>query len=376
MQSIGFYCDADSIEANAMHQLQQYAQKPHLQKICAFTDIHYCSEKALPVGVAFETKDYCYPLITGKDIGCGVMYLKVNKAYWRKPFHKKEHYKALVFAHQKMTNDGLGGGNHFLSIEEDDEDVYIICHTGTRDRGIALYQHCMSLCRDFSQEYGSEVDFIHKDFLKESFRDYYQQTLDFGYQRRKNFCIKTLLFLQKAHYILCDKNSIDKDYLKQDYSKMLHTGYLNGTPFELSDSMHNHLKFEAESIMHRKGSTELIPGNTAVIPLSMSRGSLLVKAADSTATTAALNSCAHGAGRRLSRYDAMKHWKTTLKQKQRKAYIERFPELLDHSGRFPSGYIQEFDFAYKDSQDIFAFQPYLKLVAQTSPVATIKYTEI
>lgn len=376
MQSIGFYCDVNSIETNAMHQLQQYAQKPYLKKICAFTDIHYCSEKALPVGVAFATKDYCYPLITGKDIGCGVMYLKVNKAYWLKPFNKKEHYKALVFAHQKMTDDGLGGGNHFLSIEEDEQDVYIICHTGTRDRGIALYQHCMSLCRDFSQEYGSEVDFIHKDFLKENFKDYYRQTLEFGYQRRKNFCIKTLVFLQNAGYILCDKNSIDKDYLKQDYSKMTPTGRLNGTPFELSDTMHNHLKFETDQIMHRKGSTELIPGNIAVIPLSMSRGSLLVKAGDTTATAAALHSCAHGAGRRLSRYDAMKHWKTTLKQKQRKAYMEQFPELLDHSGQFPSGYIQEFDFAYKDNQDIFAFQPYLKLVSQTSPVVTIKYTEI
>ncbi len=44
-----------------------------------------------------------------------------------------------------MTDDGLGGGNHFLSIEEDNEAVYIICHTGTRDRGIALYQHCLQL---------------------------------------------------------------------------------------------------------------------------------------------------------------------------------------------------------------------------------------
>ena len=54
MPSIGFYCDTNSIEQNAMDQLQQYAQKPFVNNICAFTDIHYCSEKALPVGVAFE----------------------------------------------------------------------------------------------------------------------------------------------------------------------------------------------------------------------------------------------------------------------------------------------------------------------------------
>jgi tRNA-splicing ligase RtcB/release factor H-coupled RctB family protein len=72
----------------------------------------------------------------------------------------------------------------------------------------------------------------------------------------------------------------------------------------------------------------------------------------------------------------MKHWKTVLKEKQRKAYKERFAELLDRSGNFPQGYIQELDFAYKDSVDIFRYQPYLKKVTQTSPVITIKYSEI
>jgi len=376
MQSIGFYCDANSIEQNAMDQLQQYAQKPFMDAICAFTDIHYCAEKALPVGVAFQTRDYCYPLITGKDIGCGVMYLKVSKAFWLRPFDKKAHFQALYFAHQKMTDDGLGGGNHFLSIEEDSEAVYIICHTGTRDRGIALYQHCLQLTRDFSREYGKDVDFVHRDFLTETFRQYYHNTLRFGYERRKNFCIKTLIFLQKANYVSAHKNAIDKDYPGFNFKNMEEEGSLNGTPYVLEDSIHNHLRFMEPYIMHRKGSTELMKGKTVVIPLSMSRGSLLVQAVSANAANNALHSCAHGAGRKLSRFDAMKHWKTVLKEKQRREYKERFSELLNRSGDFPQGYIQEFDFAYKDSTDIFSYQSYLKKVTQTTPVVTIKYTEI
>lgn len=376
MQPIAFYCDANTIEQNAMHQLQQYAQKPFVNRICAFTDIHYCSEKALPVGVAFNTTDYCYPLITGKDIGCGVMYLKIGKQYWLRPFDKKEHYKAWHFAHQKMTDDGLGGGNHFLSIEEDDEAIYIICHTGTRDRGIALYQHCIQLTRDFSKEYGRDVDFVHQEFLTEKFLQYYQATLQFGYERRKNFCIKTLIFLQMANYIRCDKAAIDRNYLQQNYKQAAHNAVLNGTPYMLEDSIHNHLRFTGRHIMHRKGSTELEKGKTVVIPLSMSRGSLLVQPIDQPAANAALHSCAHGAGRQLSRFDAMKYWKTVLKEKQRKAYKEQFSELLDRSGNFPHGYIQEFDFAYKDVDDIFSHQPYLKKITHTRPVVTLKYTEI
>ena len=376
MKSIGFYCDAKSIEQNAMAQLQQYAQKPFVDAINAFTDIHYCAEKALPVGVAFLTTDYCYPLITGKDIGCGVMYLTINKAFWLKPFDKKAHFQALYFAHQKMTDDGLGGGNHFLSIEEDNEAVYIICHTGTRDRGIALYQHCLQLTREFSQVYGKDVDFVHRDFLSEDFRQYYNATLTFGYERRKNFCLKTLLFLQKANYVRCDKNAIDKDYLNFNYKNMEEEGSLNGTPYKMEDSIHNHVRFMEQHIMHRKGSTELNIWKTVVIPLSMSRGSLLVQAGSVSAADEALYSCAHGAGRRLSRFDAMKYWKTVLKEKQRREYKEQFSELLNRSGNFPQGYIQEFDFAYKDATDIFKYQHYLKKVTQTTPVVTLKYSEI
>ena len=376
MESIDFYCDANSIEQNAMVQLQQYAQKPFVNAICAFTDIHYCAEKALPVGVAFKTTDYCYPLITGKDIGCGVTYLKVSKAYWLKPFDKNAHFQALYLAHQKMTDDGLGGGNHFLSIEEDSEAVYIICHTGTRDRGIALYQQCLQLTREFSREYGQDVDFVHKDFLSTKFRQYYNATLMFGYERRKNFCIKTLLFLQKANYVHCDKSAIDKDYLHFNFKNFEEEGSLNGTPYKMEDSIHNHVRFSEQHIMHRKGSTELSKGKTVVIPLSMSRGSLLVQAGSVAATEAALNSCAHGAGRRLSRFDAMKYWKTVLKEKQRREYKERFSELLNRLGNFPPGYIQEFDFAYKDAADIFRYQLHLKKITHTSPVVTVKYTEI
>ena len=62
--------------------------------------------------------------------------------------------------------------------------------------------------------------------------------------------------------------------------------------------------------------------------------------------------------------------------KDRKAYKERFSEMLDRSGNFPNGYIQELDFAYKDHSEIFEYQSYLKKVTETKPIVTIKYTEI
>lgn len=378
MSEINYFCEEATIEKNASTQIIKYAESPHIDTVCAFTDIHFCDEKAIPVGVAFSTEDYIYPLITGKDVGCGVMYLKLSKSDWIKPFDKKEHYKAFNLAHTKMTDDGLGGGNHFLSLEEDAESIYIMCHTGTRNRGIALYQHCFSLVQSFSAEYGQAVPFIPKSFVDEKFYEYYNNILRFGYERRKNFCLKTLIFLQQANYIKSDKRSIKKDYLNLDFSEWAEQGKLNGTAYKLGDSIHNHIRFEEDGkVIHRKGSTELTNQNTVVIPLSMTRGSLLVKLKPyAELATKALFSCAHGAGRRLSRFDTMKHWKNTLKSKDRKAYKNKFSEMLDRSGNFSSGYIQEFDFAYKDHSDIFKFQTYLKKVTETRPIVTLKYTEI
>lgn len=378
MNKINFFCDEDAIESNASEQIIKYAESPHIKAVCAFTDIHFCDEKSIPVGVAFATEDYIYPLITGKDIGCGVMYLKIAKSDWLKPFDKEEHYRAFNLMHTKMTDDGLGGGNHFLSLEEDDDFVYVICHTGTRDRGIGLYQHCYKLVQSFSEEYGREVPFIHQSFLDEKFYAYYNSILDFGYARRKNFCLKTMIFLQKANYIKCNKGSINKDYLHMDFSTLEEQGKLHGTAYKLGDSMHNHIRFEEDGqIIHRKGSTELSGKGTVVIPLSMTRGSLLVKlkSYDELAPKA-LFSCAHGAGRKLSRFNTMKYWKYTLKAKDRKMYQNKFSEMLDRSGKFSSGYIQEFDFAYKDHADIFKYQTYLTKVSETRPIVTLKYTEI
>ncbi|MFN5169072.1 MAG: RtcB family protein [Cyclobacteriaceae bacterium] len=376
MGELKYYCNKEKVEANAVEQVEAYAQQEYIQQVCAFTDIHFCDEKAVPVGVAFSSQEYFFPLVTGKDIGCGVMYLKVSKANWLKPFNKNEHYRALNLAHTQMTDDGLGGGNHFLSLEEDEQSIYIICHTGTRNRGIGLYQHCLGLVDNFSLEYGRKVPFVHRSFADDKFFTYYNETLTYGYERRKNFCLKTLLFLLQANYLRGKKELMPKNYLNQNLANAEPRGELYGIEYELRDSIHNHLRFGNKQIIHRKGSTELSKGSVVVIPLSMTRGSLLVSVTSVAQAEEALLSCAHGAGRKLSRFDTMRYWKSSLKEKERREYKNRFSEMLDRSGNFPSGYIQEMDFAYKDHGEIFTHQPYLKKITQTAPIVTIKFSEI
>jgi len=55
--------------------------------------------------------------------------MKIPKKNYIKEFDKSKYYKALYREHLLMTDEGLGGGNHFLSIEEDHRNLYIIVHT-------------------------------------------------------------------------------------------------------------------------------------------------------------------------------------------------------------------------------------------------------
>ena len=196
---IKFYCDKSKVEDNALKQLEGYSSMPNIESLCAFTDIHYCDEKAIPVGVAFSSLDIFYPLVTGKDLGCGVMYLKVPKTHWMRSFNKVDHYDAFERAHRSMTDDGLGGGNHFLAIEEDETDIYIICHTGSRNRGIEMFQHNYGLTKDYSQAIGKDVNYVGLDYIDEFDKGYYDKytsVLGHANDRRMDFVIKTLIFLQ------------------------------------------------------------------------------------------------------------------------------------------------------------------------------------
>ena len=345
---IKYFCNKEEIEANAAELI--LATEKEMDEVCVFPDIHYCAERSIPVGVAFLSSDNFFPLVTGKDVGCGVMFLRFPSNKWNKSFNKLEHYNAFNKASQNFTDDGLGGGNHFLSIEEgDDGYTYIICHTGTRNLGIHMYQHFLALVDDFNYREGVKGTSLPIDKWTDELSEKYKKVVDFGVSRRTQFVTRTFDFLIRNNYI-------------------------NKVNYEVVDSIHNVFEIDGKKANHRKGATVLTDSEVA-IPLSMTRGTLIVIPKPFTDLSENLWSCAHGAGRKLSRTDSLKHWHS-MKNKEKKVYEQNFVEMLGRDGRFPNGYLQEFDFAYKSSDTILRDQPFLKKVSQTKPIVTIKYTEI
>ncbi|WP_170170246.1 RtcB family protein [Hymenobacter perfusus] len=342
-----YFTDCSAVEQNALQSLLAFEQQDNIGQIAVFPDIHYCSERSIPVGVAFQTNDVFYPLVTGKDMGCGVAYLRIPRSEVLRPFDKARHYRALEREVHRMTDEGLGGGNHFLSLEESADYLYVIVHTGSRNLGVYMYQENVRLL----QLHNPGQDWLPAEVATPAYRQQYQRVLTYAAGRRREFLDKTYDFLLRNQYVAA------------------------GTPV-VADSCHNLLDFTPAGIIHRKGSTQLVAGGEVVIPLSMSRGSLIVRPNPwHEALEPALWSCAHGAGRQLSRTDTLKFWHS-LKKTEKDAYRQRFSELLNRQGDFDSSILQEFDFAYKDSAALLATQPHLLRCDETTPIVTVKFTGV
>ena len=345
MSKVNYYTEESLIENNAKESLNIFENDNDIQRISVFPDIHYCSEKSIPVGVAFKTTDFFYPLVTGKDMGCGVAFMRIPKKHYILPFDKQKHYRAFDKESQTMTDEGLGGGNHFLSLEESSKHLYIIVHTGSRNLGIYMYQKNYELIQK-----NGLLNKLPIELATEEYKNDYERILKYSHDRRLEFLMKTKNFLVKNKYI-------------------------DDTSYFISDSCHNYLEFKKDGVIHRKGSTGLYE-EEVVIPLSMSRGSLIVKPDKwSDELEKSLYSCSHGAGRKLSRTDTLKFWHS-LKKSQKEIYKKNFSEVLEKNGEFSSSLIQEFDFAYKTSDDILKTQPHLIKSDETSPIVTVKFTGI
>ncbi|WP_345223358.1 RtcB family protein [Hymenobacter koreensis] len=342
-----YFTDRSGVEQHALQSLLAFEQQETIGRMAVFPDIHYCSERSIPVGVAFATTDVFYPLVTGKDMGCGVAYLRIPRRDVLRPFEKGKHYRALEREVHAMTDEGLGGGNHFLSLEASEEYLYVLVHTGSRNLGIYMYQQNRALL----QQHNPGQDWLPRELATPAYVNEYERVLAYAASRRQAFVSKTYDFLLRNQYVAA------------------------GTPV-YADSCHNLLEFHPHQVIHRKGSTQLAAEREVVIPLSMSRGSLIVKPNRwDPSLEHALWSCSHGAGRVLSRTDTLKHWHS-LKRAEKDAYRQRFPELLNRQGDFESSILQEFDFAYKDATALLATQPFLICCDQTQPLVTVKFTGV
>ncbi len=315
------------IENEALTQLKRIAELPIIHShIAAMPDVHLGI--GATVGAVIPTLNAIIPAAVGVDIGCGMSAVRLsikssqlpdNLAAMRSAIeravpvglqaHKTVSIRESACKHMaagvewlfekhptvmKMLKQPntlwtkqmgtLGSGNHFIEVcVDENKDVWIMLHTGSRGIGNAIGQYFIALAK---KDMGKHIHNLpDKDLAyftegSEHFVDYVtavnwaQEYARVNRNEIMGLVLRAITpFLPKFH---ADRHAIN-----------CHHNYV---------SREHH--FGADVLVTRKGAIRAGEGELGIIPGSMGAKSFIVRGkgdADSFC------SCAHGAGRKMSR---------------------------------------------------------------------------
>ena len=374
----------DNVEESAMRQIENLTTLPFLfHHLAIMPDVH--AGMGMPIGGGLACNDAVIPNAVGVDIGCGMCAVKtswklenITPEVLRKKImrgirkriplgmdhHKEPQDEAYLPTghdidktvivkqrHISITKEvgTLGGGNHFIELQKDEEGtLWIMIHSGSRNLGARVGEHYNKIARDLNEKWHSVV----KPELRLSFLP--RGTKEFEmYWNEMRFCIdfafcNRRLMMQRIEEVIADA--------------------LPGIEFEpMINIAHNYAAFEhhygEDVIVHRKGATLAREGIVGIIPGSQGTASYIV---EGLGNPESFCSCSHGAGRVMSRTAAIK----TLDMAAEVAQLEA--KGIVHAIRCQDD-MQEASGAYKDIETVIKNElDLVKIKTRLLPIAVIK----
>lgn len=330
----------EEMEEGCLEQARHLAELPFIHKwVCLMPDTH--QGKGMPIGGVIATEGVIIPNAVGVDIGCGMNFISTNikvaemrpvvtgngtliqsivgeimrnipvgyNSYKKKQesevldrclghsadYEKNEALYPLIEDAYYQTGT-LGGGNHFIELQEDQEGYLgIMLHSGSRHFGKEICDYYHNRARELNRTWYSEVpDEYRLAFLpvdSTEGREYIlwmNLALEYAYENRARM-------MEKVKEIISQK--IDK-FLGQT---VCYTEPIN--------CHHNYASLEEhygkEVWVHRKGATRVRNGEMAVIPGAMGSYSYVVMG---KGCAESFCSSSHGAGRAYSRKAALENF--------------------------------------------------------------------
>lgn len=326
----------DNMDELSVEQIQKLCNQDFIQgsKIRIMPDVH--SGAGCTIGTTMTIKDKVVPNLVGVDIGCGMETIAIkekvidfekfdNLIYEkipaginiRKDMHKYaseiELEELRCFYNISHVRAGrsigtLGGGNHFIEVDRDDDgNLYIVIHSGSRHLGKEAAQYYQE--EAYKQLNGCtkrDIDKVILD-LKNSGR---QAEIPAVIENLRNSVTSEIP--QELAYV--------SDYLFDDYihdmkiiqkfavlnRKAIADELVQGLGLTVEDeftTIHNYI--DTESMILRKGAVSARLGERLLIPINMRDGSLICTGKGNPDWN---YSAPHGAGRILSRGQAKKRF--------------------------------------------------------------------
>ncbi len=374
----------DNVEESAMRQIENLTTLPFLfHHLAIMPDVH--AGMGMPIGGVLACKDAVIPNAVGVDIGCGMCAVKTNWKIDNIPpevLRKKimrgirkriplgmDHHKEpqdeaylptghdidkTVIVKQRQISitkevGTLGGGNHFIELQKDEEGtLWIMIHSGSRNLGARVGEHYNNIARVLNEKWHSVV----KPELRLSFLPWGTKEFEM-YWNEMRFCID---------FALCNRR-----LMMQRIEEVI-ADALPGIEFEpMINIAHNYAAFEhhygEDVIVHRKGATLAREGVVGIIPGSQGTASYIV---EGLGNPESFCSCSHGAGRVMSRSAAIK----TLDMAEEVAQLES--KGIVHAIRCQDD-MQEASGAYKDIETVIMNElDLVKVKTRLLPIAVIK----
>lgn len=274
-------------------------------KIRIMPDVH--AGMGCVIGFTGDLGDKVIPNIVGVDIGCGLTCIKLkdkdvdlrkldNVIKRKIPSgfnirktsiikhdlsHMKCYNKLQNHKRFELSLGTLGGGNHFIELNKDDEDnLYLVVHSGSRNLGhqVASYYQNLAIKTCNKDRLNNNLEIIPDDlcYLTGKNREDYLHDMD-----------------------VCQKfASLNRELMLKEITKNMNLDYFKDNTIE---TIHNYISFEDNIV--RKGAISAKKDEELIIPINMRDGCIIGIGKGNEDWN---YSAPHGAGRLMSRTEARK----------------------------------------------------------------------
>lgn len=355
----------NNIEQKALDQINLLLEQEVFKdcKIRIMPDVH--AGAGCVIGFTGNLGDKVIPNIVGVDIGCGMLCVELGKIdidlaalddfiknnipsgynIYKNSEYKEDSTMIIneLYCKDKLRNKEhllnslgtLGGGNHFIEIDKDDEDnKYLVIHTGSRNLGkqvAEIYQNIAIKHCSYEEEQNKEINKLINDYkttnrhreisqgikdirakyeglsklpkdlcyLEDKLKDDYLHDMVlcqlFASNNRLKIALKILNYLYNSPRYLYDMNENTLEFIV-NYITRNNNGYF--------ETIHNYISFKDNIV--RKGAISARKDEKVLIPINMRDGCIIGIGKGNEDWNC---SAPHGAGRIMSRNEA----KETLK---------------------------------------------------------------
>lgn len=311
-------------------------------KIRLMPDIH--AGAGCTIGTTMTITNKIVPNLVGVDIGCGMEVIEVKEKhielekldkliYEKIPsgfnIREKTHryfkdinleelycYKKIDKRRAEKSLGTLGGGNHFIEANKDDEgNIYIVVHSGSRHLGLEVANYYQE--EGYKELNGSaqkDIDALIMDLKAQGKQKEIQKSIAALKNTKRTNIPKQLAYVSDGlfmHYIH-DMKIIQK-YAELNRQAMMDE-IVKGMKLHIVDqftTIHNYI--DTEAMILRKGAVSAKKGEKLLIPINMRDGSLICIGKGNDEWN---QSAPHGAGRLMSRSAAKSSFTVSEFKKQ------------------------------------------------------------